>query len=127
MSSFATSQVPLDGAQVIPPIPKLEGYPKLAALMGTYGEAAIFRKFGSLNMWNLLSQQAEILELQVQLRDIWQEDSTSTDPTARQLCNYFLQLRKSKGSHNEIQLQMMITLREKLREYSAYFSLLFPL
>src|SRR4051794_2476766 len=83
------------------PPPRLVGYPRVGALMGTYGEAAIFRNFGTLNMRNLLSLQAEILELQIQLRDIWQEDSTSTDPAAKQLCNYFRELRKSKGGGNE--------------------------
>jgi hypothetical protein len=97
----------------------LEGYPKLATLMGTYSEAAIFRRFSDLNMWCLLSLQAEILELQVELRDIWHEDSTSTDPRDKQLCNYFHQLRNSNGSKNDAQFRMMKKLRKKLWEYSA--------
>ncbi|KAK9548134.1 hypothetical protein V6Z79_008954 [Aspergillus fumigatus] len=96
----------------------LQGYPKLATLMATYSEAAIFRKFSDLNMWCLLSLQAEIVDLWVELRAIWHKDATSTDPTDKLLCNYFRQLRNSNGSNNEGQLRMMNKLRKKLREYN---------
>ena len=53
--------------------PKPRGYPRLAALMGSYQETAIFRRFGKLNMLNLLSLQAELTDLEVQLENIVQE------------------------------------------------------
>lgn len=46
------------------------GYPKLADLMARYGEAAIFRRFRSLNLFVLMSLQAELVELEERLREL---------------------------------------------------------
>jgi hypothetical protein len=46
----------------------MEGYAKVAHLMGTHGEFGIFRRFQTLNMQNLLYLQAEITHLEAELR-----------------------------------------------------------
>lgn len=91
------------------------GYHRLADLMGHYPEAAIFRRFGSLNMLNLLSLQAELIDLQVQFRDIWAEDEGSPDDCEKQFSTYFRTLRKSEDS---LQFTMLLSIREKIKEYS---------
>lgn len=55
----------------------MEGYAKLATLMGAYPEVAIVRRFAALNMQRILYLQAEIVELESRLREIEQEDKLS--------------------------------------------------
>jgi len=93
------------------------GYHRLADLMGHYSEAAIFRRFGALNMLNLLSLQAELVDLQVQFRDVWIEDETSSDNSEKLFSTHFRTLRKSEDSHH---LKMLIEIRQKLQEYSMF-------
>ncbi|KAI2632486.1 hypothetical protein GGS26DRAFT_590921 [Hypomontagnella submonticulosa] len=51
------------------------GYPKLAGLMATSSEAAIFRQFRQLQMINLLRLQATLQDLENEYRDIRAKDS----------------------------------------------------
>ena len=95
------------------------GYHRLADLMGYYPEAAIFRRFGSLNMLNLLSLQAELVDLQVQFRDIWAEDNSSLDLNEKDYSTYFRKLRQSE---NSLQYEMLLNIRRLLREYSTLAS-----
>ncbi|KAL2066006.1 hypothetical protein VTL71DRAFT_2077 [Oculimacula yallundae] len=46
------------------------GYPKLADLMARHGEVAIFRRFRSLNLFNLMRLQAKIVTIERKLRKI---------------------------------------------------------
>jgi hypothetical protein len=85
--------------------------------MGQYPEAAILRRFNALNMLNLLSLQAELVHLQVQFRDIWDEDELSTDPTEKQYSTRFQTLVNSEDS---LQYKMLCTIRTKLQEYSMF-------
>lgn len=93
-----------------------QGYHRLADLMGQYSETAIFRRFGALNAITLLSLQAELIDLQVQFRDIWAEDDRSDDSDEQQFSTYFRRLRESGDS---IQYEMLQEIRAKLREYST--------
>jgi hypothetical protein len=52
----------------------MEGYAKLAHLMSTHHELAIFRRFKALNMQNLLYLQAEITHLEAELLRVARED-----------------------------------------------------
>ncbi|KAH0000756.1 hypothetical protein KCU78_g15219, partial [Aureobasidium melanogenum] len=92
-----------------------QGYHRLADLMGQYSETAIFRRFGVLNAITLLSLQAELIDLQVQFRDIWAEDDRSDDSDEQQFSTYFRKLRESGDS---IQYEMLQEIRAKLREYN---------
>ncbi|KAI9863298.1 MAG: hypothetical protein M1813_003740 [Trichoglossum hirsutum] len=64
-------------------IPKLEramdGYDKLAAFMGDHHEMLILRRFSMLNAKNLLYLQAELVNLEAELKDIVTSDRNSRD------------------------------------------------
>ncbi|KAF2725246.1 hypothetical protein K431DRAFT_300152 [Polychaeton citri CBS 116435] len=92
------------------------GYHRLADLMGHYPETAIFRRFGSLNMLNLLSLQAELIDLQIQFRDIWAEDDISMDLNEKEYSTYFRKLMRSETS---LQHEMLLAIRKKLHEYNT--------
>jgi hypothetical protein len=92
-----------------------QGYHRLADLMGRYPETAIFRRFGALNAITLLSLQAELIDLQVQFRDICAEDDRIGDPNEQEFSTYFRKLRESDDS---LQYEMLKTIRAKLHEYS---------
>lgn len=94
------------------------GYQKLASLMGNYHETAIFRRFDSLSMLNILSLQAELIVLQNELQEICSEDESPDDPAANAFAVNFFALRQSEGRSNDEQYQIFVKIREKLREYS---------
>ncbi|EDN91968.1 predicted protein [Sclerotinia sclerotiorum 1980 UF-70] len=51
-----------------------EGYPKLAALQGTYSQLGIYRRFSTLNARNLLYLQAELVILEADLNQFTKND-----------------------------------------------------
>lgn len=93
------------------------GYYRLAELMGSYQETAIFRRFGLLNMLNLLSLQAELVNLQRQLVN------NSTNPKILAELDdeekaFKVNFRKLLESQNSEHLQLLMRIRSTLREYS---------
>ncbi|KAH7400198.1 hypothetical protein BKA64DRAFT_744839 [Cadophora sp. MPI-SDFR-AT-0126] len=54
------------------------GYPKLADMMAQYSQTAIFRRFRSLNLFNLLRIQAELVELEDRLRESFKSNENGT-------------------------------------------------
>lgn len=101
----------------------MEGYAKLASLMGANPEVAILRRFGSLNAQNLLYLQAELVALEEDLRATAAEDSASDDPDRAIHSRDWYTLSRSKihTAGNEAagkQWQTILSIREKLREYS---------
>jgi hypothetical protein len=90
------------------------GYPRLADLMGRHGEIAIFRKFGALNMLNLMSLQAELVELEDKLRDVLLENENGEDGVL--LLQDFYEVRNTPRGNR--QRNLMEHIRTKLREYS---------
>lgn len=95
------------------------GYHRLADLMGPYQETAIFRRFGPLNMLNLLSLQAELVDMEVEFRDIWADDEQSSVFDEKNFSTYFRNLRQSEGNPNDEQVRMLQRIRQKLHEYST--------
>jgi hypothetical protein len=118
------------------------GYHKLALLMDEQNETAIFRRFGKLNLLNLMALQAELVELEDDFNTSWDDDETSTDPDRKQLAVSFKALRKSqsaiaspnsRASENAgasptvpepkaRQGKILLDIREKLKEYSQHSS-----
>ena len=86
--------------------------------MGPYPEVAVFRRFGSLNMLNLMSCQAELIQLEDQYRVICEVDDTSSSETLNMLSSDFHLLRESKAP-NDTQKAMLSQIRSKLFEYST--------
>lgn len=106
------------GSQVQPPR-QPEGYHKLAMLMGPNTEVAIFRRFGSLNMFNLLFMQAELMELERKFTTACLDDAASDINAVKEYCRNFVKLRKSDQHENKDQLQLLQTIRQKLQDYST--------
>src|SRR5579871_4460776 len=99
----------------------MKGYPKLAGLMGAYPEAATFRRFGALNAENLLYLQAELSELEFELRKASDMNEKSADPTRAMYSTHWLSMRHSENTPNgdSHQWRLVLQIREKLNEYSA--------
>jgi hypothetical protein len=94
-----------------------KGYPKLAdAYMGRYQTAAIFRRFGFLTTLNLMSLQAELVDLEYKFRTAIEHDDTSTDAKRDCLSTDFYELRAATPP-NDKQRQLLKTSRERLKEY----------
>lgn len=101
------------------PFKQFEGpnYARLADLMGTYGELAIFRKFETLNKFNLLSLQAELTVLEAQLDKVVLNDEESDKRVSRQVAKDFWTMRHELEGQK--QQQLLILIRGKLREYNT--------
>ncbi|KAE9378641.1 hypothetical protein N431DRAFT_459974 [Stipitochalara longipes BDJ] len=54
-------------------------YEGLAQLMGIYPELAIFRRFGALNLYNIIFMQAEIAALELQYREMVAKEKNSEE------------------------------------------------
>ncbi|KAF2177467.1 hypothetical protein K469DRAFT_807666 [Zopfia rhizophila CBS 207.26] len=109
------------------PLPAL-GYRKVAQFMAKSNSFAIFRKFSDLNMLNLLSLQAELMELHEEFVDVCNSDDNLSEPNApsRKFPFSFQELLQSddpryfpegtdRRFHQLIKLQ---DIRVKLKEYN---------
>jgi hypothetical protein len=102
---------------------KMEGYPQLASLMGTYPILSIYRRFSVLNARNLLYLQAELVDLEQQLKDYTLEDIQSGDRERKlHARNWYFLSRVPDGGASCAQWYTMLAIRGKLKEYSAHFS-----
>jgi hypothetical protein len=96
------------------------GYPKLAKIMSLSPETAIFRRFGELNMLNLLRLQAELHDLEHQLQEIRGEDALSKDPVRTGYVNDFRLMRDWMEEGDSLQYDMLLNIGKKLEEYSEF-------
>ena len=89
-------------------------------------EEAIFRRFASLNIQNLLYYQAELTVLEKQLRDFelgaCQFQTSAPDKLPAPVCQYatdweWLGLRQPQNP----QWQCMLKIRDLLEKYSSFF------
>ena len=98
-----------------------KGYPRLAALMSNEKEVAIFRRFDDLNILSLLALQAEIIDLENDLRQEFRIEETTKIGTQQQpQSNLVLDSENFKQSRegNSEQYQKLRVIRDKLKEYS---------
>lgn len=94
----------------------MEGYEKVAQLMGVHHEFAIFRRFQALNMQNLLYLQAEITHLEAELREMARRDVQHGN---RQNYAYdWWSLSSGVGEEDTEQWGKVLEIREKLEKYS---------
>lgn len=94
----------------------MEGYAKLASLMGAYPEVAILRRFGALNIQNLLYLQAELVHLENELRESSRANQQSGDVHRVTMSkDWFTLAHYHEG--NERQWAVALRIREKLKEY----------
>ena len=110
---MASPPVQMEGGGAMVP----EGYAKLSSLMSTDREFAIFRRFGALNMQNMLYYQAELLGLEDDLRAIALEDLNSKDPDKKDFAANWYELSHAKSGKN-FQHRKFMQARRILKEYS---------
>ncbi|KAH7065282.1 hypothetical protein B0J12DRAFT_723308 [Macrophomina phaseolina] len=63
----------------------MSGYNKLPTLRGAHPELAVFRRFAAVNAQNVLLLQAEIVDLERELRKSEEGDKNSSDPARSNL------------------------------------------
>ena len=88
-------------------------YPSLANTIGVEPDFGIFRKFLSLNAWNLLRMQGELVHLGCNLKIAMDADSHSTDQQ-RSLNNISMGTLRKGG----LQYELARELEQKLASYS---------
>lgn len=100
------------------------GYTKLAEGMGACQTTAIFRRFSTLSVENLLYLQGDIICLEKRLRRIQTEDRESVHrDRSRYFNDWFLirdaeRLSKVEGDGNSpSQLRTILQIRKQLKEY----------
>lgn len=96
-------------------MPTMEGYGKLANLMGdprTDGHYLIFQKFEAISAQNLLYLQAEIINLKESIDQIVELDSKS--PEKQELA---VDWKALCSSSNSVQWEKWLELRAKIKEY----------
>jgi hypothetical protein len=95
-----------------------EGYAKIAERTSHHPELAIFRRFAALNAQNLLHLQAEIHELEADLRAYAEEDAVQPNNSNR--AKYSRSWHKLAHSHSEDrrQYETITTIRARLKEYN---------
>ena len=101
-------------------------YPKLSNFMGSFPDVAIFRRFGPLNVQNLLFLQAELSHLERELSVIRERESQSEDEKRQLALRSWWELSSSsfEGEEENPQWQVIQDIRQKLVEYSEDPSLL---
>jgi ribosomal protein L29 len=101
-------------------------YQSLATTMDKDEGTAIFRRFGDLNMLNLLSLQAELLKLRSDLKAMCVQKTMEIEDDAQgYLAAYSLPSRQQEQEADDVvkrkakeRLELQIHIREKLKEYS---------
>ena len=92
-----------------------EGYSRLATMMGAHPEVAIYRRFGALNAQNLLYLQAELVDLENQLRDCERSSASSDKARDWKALKDSAALPDPEGK----QWRTFSAIRKKLDEYST--------
>ena len=95
-------------------------YARLATLIATHHELALFRRFDSLNAKNLLYMQAELVHLEAELADIERENKFSGDIDRAAFQVSFFDLKESCTTNKDLQFRKALEVRDKLKEYSGY-------
>jgi hypothetical protein len=96
------------------------GYPKLAEHIGDHPKIASFRRFAALNARNILYFQAELLDLEAELKKVEQRDDKLCQSGAgndHAATWYWLGGEGGTGQ-NEDQLNLVRRLRGLLYQYS---------
>ena len=96
----------------------MANYNKLAALIGTHQEMALFRQFAALNAKNLLYMQSELVHLEAELTSIESEDRCSEDSEKASLQDSVFNLKESSGTTRDLQWRKGLEIREKMNNYS---------
>jgi hypothetical protein len=112
-------------AGVTQPFPSLStpiGYPMLAEHIGNHPDCASFRIFAALNARNILYLQAELLELEGEIKDVERNDHQLSQreggPGQNIAETWYWLGGKGKTEQSKKQLNLILRLREVLHQYS---------
>lgn len=101
----------------------MDGYPRLARLMGSNPALAIFRRYGTLNAQNILYMQAELDQLERELQGIALEDRHSGHAEKERYSREWWRLARAQGG-DSLQWNKCLEVRAKLNEYSAFLPIM---
>lgn len=103
--------------------PCRKGYHRMAALVGTNPDLAIFRRFSILNTKNLMYMQGELIELGVELDLLASQDRDSQDLDMTQFEFSVERLMAAHASDSgSKQWDKILEVRQKLEAYSSSFA-----
>jgi hypothetical protein len=94
------------------------GYPKLAKLMSAKPSTAIFRRFSTLSVLNVLRMQAELQDLEYQLWKTIEEDIRSNNKAREGYSSDFRLMRDWVELGDSEQSEMLDDIAKKLGVYS---------
>jgi hypothetical protein len=97
----------------------MEGYHKIARLMGQHSDLAIVRRFSELNIKDLLYAQAELVHLESELHSIAEEDQKHHDRAWYARDWWSLAQPQDEDESQAEQWEKVLEIREKLKAYSA--------
>ena len=100
----------------------MEGYAKLSQLMGEFPDVAVFKRYSTLNVQNILYLQARLENLEARLRQFALEDETSNAAARKLYSRDWYSLRQSvepgAGEGNSNQWYTFLEISDVLKEYS---------
>jgi hypothetical protein len=94
----------------------IEGYPQISQVMSQNKELAIVRRFGNLNMLNILHMQAELMHLEEKYYKYSDIDERNSSRAYRSRDWWSLTQLDCNGKTE--QWDILLQIREKLSEYS---------
>jgi hypothetical protein len=95
----------------------MDGYAKIAHLMGHHSELAIMRRFSTLNIQNILYLQAKLTFLENDLRKLAQKDRA--EPSRSNYSKDWWSLANSTCCRTDKrQWKKVLEIRKTLKEYS---------
>ncbi|KAK3320511.1 hypothetical protein B0T19DRAFT_477768 [Cercophora scortea] len=98
----------------------VQGYAKLVKLITTSPGIAIFRKFSSLNLLNLLRLQAELHDLEYQLEEARGEDNSAVDdPNRPHYRSSFRTMIRNAEDGDSVQYELLLEIGKKLEQYNT--------
>lgn len=100
----------------------MEGYAKVAQLMGEHPEFAIFRRFRALNMQDMLYLQAEITHLEAELNQV-EQDNPSHGNRKNHAYDWW-SMANGQGEGGTTQWAIVQEMRDKLEKYSKELCIL---
>lgn len=95
-------------------------YPTLAWLMSSYPNRAFFQRFRELNLLNLLRLQAELQEMEQQLKLIRKEDAECTDATRAWYEKDFRAMHNNQELGDSEQYELLIQVSLRRQKYSTH-------
>ena len=99
-------------------VPPMAGYDELADFITADPGLSIYRRFSYLTTKNIIYLQAELVNLEAQLRNIIRDDRNSQKAEKEQFPYSVWHLKHSAESPDSLQWMKVLEIRKTLQEYS---------